>query len=206
MHAIIFQVSIYGHSLGSVLSYDILCHQESLSSSFSIHSLPAECVENEESICAGNQSAQSEKRINQGNGETSNELANVMGCKEDPQSNSMVDDGNNKNLSISVDSSPVLDLQGNSPKTFGDRSLDESCVYYQQTTDSNELHKVSVVKEDAQKVGLGSSSMFSQDGKSPAVNKDVISRIPDGDGKTLAEGVSDKDELINLLRKQVWLG
>ena len=28
------QVSIYGHSLGSVLSYDILCHQENLSSPF----------------------------------------------------------------------------------------------------------------------------------------------------------------------------
>lgn len=29
-----FQVSIYGHSLGSVLSYDILCHQKVLSSPF----------------------------------------------------------------------------------------------------------------------------------------------------------------------------
>ena len=28
------QVSLYGHSLGSVLSYDILCHQENLSSPF----------------------------------------------------------------------------------------------------------------------------------------------------------------------------
>ncbi|MFS7916923.1 hypothetical protein Hanom_Chr03g00183041 [Helianthus anomalus] len=28
------QVSLYGHSLGSVLSYDILCHQETLSSPF----------------------------------------------------------------------------------------------------------------------------------------------------------------------------
>lgn len=30
----ILQVSIYGHSLGSVLSYDILCHQETLTSPF----------------------------------------------------------------------------------------------------------------------------------------------------------------------------
>lgn len=28
------QVSLYGHSLGSVLSYDILCHQETLTSPF----------------------------------------------------------------------------------------------------------------------------------------------------------------------------
>ncbi|XP_027094564.1 phospholipase SGR2-like isoform X2 [Coffea arabica] len=33
------KVSIYGHSLGSVLSYDILCHQETLSSPF-----PMECM------------------------------------------------------------------------------------------------------------------------------------------------------------------
>lgn len=35
------QVSLYGHSLGSVLSYDILCHQDSLSSPF-----PADWVYN----------------------------------------------------------------------------------------------------------------------------------------------------------------
>lgn len=28
------QISLYGHSLGSVLSYDILCHQETLTSPF----------------------------------------------------------------------------------------------------------------------------------------------------------------------------
>ncbi|GAB2268432.1 hypothetical protein Dimus_003393 [Dionaea muscipula] len=33
------KVSIYGHSLGSVLSYDILCHQENLSSPFPMDSV-----------------------------------------------------------------------------------------------------------------------------------------------------------------------
>eukprot|EP00250_Pteridium_aquilinum_P016381 c23078_g1_i1 orf=201-2801(-) len=33
------KVSIYGHSLGSVLSFDILCHQTKLTSSFPIHQL-----------------------------------------------------------------------------------------------------------------------------------------------------------------------
>ncbi|XP_019058038.1 PREDICTED: phospholipase SGR2-like isoform X2 [Tarenaya hassleriana] len=36
---ICLQVSIYGHSLGSVLSYDILCHQENSSSPFSMNSI-----------------------------------------------------------------------------------------------------------------------------------------------------------------------
>ncbi|PKA55077.1 hypothetical protein AXF42_Ash003714 [Apostasia shenzhenica] len=33
------KVSLYGHSLGSVLSYDILCHQECLTSHFPMHSV-----------------------------------------------------------------------------------------------------------------------------------------------------------------------
>ncbi|GAB2219642.1 hypothetical protein Droror1_Dr00007279 [Drosera rotundifolia] len=33
------KVSVYGHSLGSVLSYDILCHQENLSSAFPMDSM-----------------------------------------------------------------------------------------------------------------------------------------------------------------------
>ncbi|GLT93880.1 hypothetical protein SLE2022_116500 [Rubroshorea leprosula] len=42
------KVSIYGHSLGSVLSYDILCHQESLSSPFPMDSVYKEHSRNVE--------------------------------------------------------------------------------------------------------------------------------------------------------------
>lgn len=44
------QVSLYGHSLGSVLSYDILCHQESLSSSFPVDWVYKEQVNEEKSF------------------------------------------------------------------------------------------------------------------------------------------------------------
>ncbi|XP_059449529.1 phospholipase SGR2 isoform X2 [Corylus avellana] len=43
------KVSIYGHSLGSVLSYDILCHQENLSSPFPMDWMYKEHDSNEES-------------------------------------------------------------------------------------------------------------------------------------------------------------
>ncbi|XP_007019888.2 PREDICTED: phospholipase SGR2 isoform X1 [Theobroma cacao] len=55
------KVSIYGHSLGSVLSYDILCHQENLSSPFPMewiyekHSKDVECspdMNNQSSKCS----------------------------------------------------------------------------------------------------------------------------------------------------------
>ncbi|KAJ8759326.1 hypothetical protein K2173_006846 [Erythroxylum novogranatense] len=43
------KVSIYGHSLGSVLSYDILCHQGDLSSPFPMDSIHKESTKNAES-------------------------------------------------------------------------------------------------------------------------------------------------------------
>lgn len=63
----LIQVSIYGHSLGSVLSYDILCHQENLSSPF-----PMDCLYQNRSNCeqplehqssTPNHSAESEEKI-----------------------------------------------------------------------------------------------------------------------------------------------
>ncbi|XP_074263973.1 phospholipase SGR2 isoform X2 [Silene latifolia] len=44
------KVSLYGHSLGSVLSYDILCHQEKLSSPFPMDCLFRKQVRDEEPI------------------------------------------------------------------------------------------------------------------------------------------------------------
>lgn len=52
------QVSIYGHSLGSVLSYDILCHQENLSSPFPMDLMYKEHVKGEDfSFDSNNQSS-----------------------------------------------------------------------------------------------------------------------------------------------------
>lgn len=45
----ILQISIYGHSLGSVLSYDILCHQHNLSSPFPMDSVYKKFFPDEES-------------------------------------------------------------------------------------------------------------------------------------------------------------
>lgn len=46
------KVSIYGHSLGSVLSYDILCHQEHLSGPFPMESVLMECGRREPHVDA----------------------------------------------------------------------------------------------------------------------------------------------------------
>ncbi|XP_062107910.1 phospholipase SGR2 isoform X2 [Humulus lupulus] len=48
------KVSIYGHSLGSVLSYDILCHQENLSTPFPMDSMYREHAKGEDFCHDGN--------------------------------------------------------------------------------------------------------------------------------------------------------
>lgn len=50
------KVSIYGHSLGSVLSYDILCHQQNLSSCFPIENINQGAVYNDEPLDHGDYS------------------------------------------------------------------------------------------------------------------------------------------------------
>jgi surfactin synthase thioesterase subunit len=47
------KVSLYGHSLGSVLSYDILCHQESLTSPFPMDSVTFEAVDGQGDVVNG---------------------------------------------------------------------------------------------------------------------------------------------------------
>ncbi|KAJ3691677.1 hypothetical protein LUZ61_020841 [Rhynchospora tenuis] len=47
------KISLYGHSLGSVLSYDILCHQESLSSPFPMDSVTFEPVNDQGEMANG---------------------------------------------------------------------------------------------------------------------------------------------------------
>lgn len=59
------QVSIYGHSLGSVLSYDILCHQENLSSPFPMDSMYKEHAKGEKiSHDSNNQSSMCNTSVN----------------------------------------------------------------------------------------------------------------------------------------------
>ncbi|XP_058090061.1 phospholipase SGR2 isoform X3 [Magnolia sinica] len=202
------KVSIYGHSLGSVLSYDILCHQESLFSPFPMQCLYTECVKNEESVDAANQSTQSENKNLRENGETSNELlGGVDGENLSPHSNKIVQEENTEDHSFTEYPSPTSDVEGDPSKTFGNPSPEEANAYFQQIVESNESNDASSFEEDAQKLAKGSSNMFSQDGKSLDEGTNVSSQVPDGDGDTLvedtSEDISDRDKLITLLMEEV---
>lgn len=48
MVSLCMQVSLYGHSLGSVLTYDILCHQDTLTSAFPVQNVNASIMRNDD--------------------------------------------------------------------------------------------------------------------------------------------------------------
>lgn len=48
MVSLCMQVSLYGHSLGSVLTYDILCHQDTLTSAFPVQNVNASIMPNDD--------------------------------------------------------------------------------------------------------------------------------------------------------------
>ncbi|KAK3021855.1 hypothetical protein RJ639_047863 [Escallonia herrerae] len=76
------KVSLYGHSLGSVLSYDILCHQETLSSPFPMDWMYKEHTNNEKSSPnIGNQTSRCNSTSDLGNKNFSvnNEIEGMVG-------------------------------------------------------------------------------------------------------------------------------
>lgn len=105
MQAIILQVSIYGHSLGSVLSYDILCHQENLCSSHSTDSVYMECSEKEAQVDATCQLVSS-------NNEMSDKIASAM-IEENsiPDTYSVVHAVDPEDLYITVNPIATVDLR-----------------------------------------------------------------------------------------------
>lgn len=82
---IILQVSIYGHSLGSVLSYDILCHQETLYSPFPLEWMYKKQKRNEVSCPIENDFTSSNNPISSFSDESSEKVeSESMGSLVDP--------------------------------------------------------------------------------------------------------------------------
>ncbi|KAF7134374.1 hypothetical protein RHSIM_Rhsim08G0116000 [Rhododendron simsii] len=81
------KVSLYGHSLGSVLSYDIICHQENLSSPFPMEWMYKEHPANEEtsSPTLNNQSADCNFKSTQNKnvGSLNNQTTGMVGPSEE---------------------------------------------------------------------------------------------------------------------------
>lgn len=82
---LIMKVSIYGHSLGSVLSYDILCHQENLTSPFPLEWMYKKQGRSEVPCSIRNDLTSSNNPVSSSSDESSENVENEsMGSPVDP--------------------------------------------------------------------------------------------------------------------------
>lgn len=183
------QISIYGHSLGSVLSYDILCHQENLTAPFhmisehdirdkdnqsrvdsDIHSQVSSCNQNTEHQTDKINDANTEHQTN-----TCSSMINpsVVDCEDSrdekyvltrSSTSSLLDEASSSNKGKHVSSISVL----------GEDGLDLECETYPE------------LMIDEMDSTLTNASLY-DDAQSAVRNNDDL----------------DKDKLIALLKKEV---
>ncbi|XP_043719864.1 phospholipase SGR2 isoform X2 [Telopea speciosissima] len=197
------KVSIYGHSLGSVLSYDILCHQENISSPVPMDLMFKEHVIHEESPSdAINQSSKTASVINLMDVDSTvndESLKGLVGTiKEETllsQLNALVnkEDGT-RDSSITVDSSPILDSEDLSPTSF------DQSQHLTEGTDTKQ--QMSSLVENGQEPRQSSSDMLLEEGNC-LDSTTSRSRYLENANEIVPEDSCDKDKLIELLRIEV---
>ncbi|KAL7113751.1 hypothetical protein ACP275_04G078800 [Erythranthe tilingii] len=130
------KVSIYGHSLGSVLSYDILCHQETLYSPFPMNWMYKEHKKGEAPNCVGNNLTSSSNSVsNFGNESSENiEIENTLSHVDYPD----------------VFEEPVEDaFKPPSPPASSESDVSTTTeIGYQQTIDTSSLDENTIESFD----------------------------------------------------------
>ncbi|KAJ4713806.1 phospholipase SGR2 [Melia azedarach] len=187
------KVSIYGHSLGSVLSYDILCHQENLSSPFPMDSMYKEHDGNEESSQdMNNQPSACDPSTN-----LQNDISTAMDDTAD-KVNPVDED------TMSVQSTQLVHEEGHSediPQIIGP-----------VRSDSDELTATAMDAgqtgdKDPHEMVHGSSATFSPDKSGLDEATSTISGVLSGGMEKMTQEVcvdtSEKDKTINLLREEI---
>ncbi|XP_068647441.1 phospholipase SGR2 [Aristolochia californica] len=171
------KVSIYGHSLGSVLSYDILCHQESLSSPFPMESMYKK-------LWKGN-----EPQTDEVNQFAESTLPTHLGSKT-----ASINGG------ASMESNPIPCSQ---PTVFEEEQANNS---FQIATDSHQLIDIPPEDDRCHSVGHSSPHSL-QGCLSSDLGTNVECQNPDGGENVVDDGMSKDDEnknkQISLLRDEV---
>ncbi|KAL4184094.1 hypothetical protein AMTRI_Chr11g101630 [Amborella trichopoda] len=198
------KVSIYGHSLGSVLSYDILCHQESLSSPFPMEYISNASVENEGLPAdASNQAAQFSNMLNLdettgiGNDGRLSETIDSANREDNPSSlpESFVNlEGDSTLFSAHSESSLTLDVGSGLPGSCGSHpEIEENFhVSRQQTLDTEQQNVASLLEEDTLENVEGMGDMSDRSAK--VLCTKLVDR-PEDNG--------DKDKLMAMLKDEV---
>ncbi|KAL9432382.1 hypothetical protein AB3S75_027419 [Citrus x aurantiifolia] len=184
------KVSIYGHSLGSVLSYDILCHQENLSSPF-----PMDCLYKER---AGSEESSPDMNNQPSRCNSSTNLENNI--------STMMNDTREKVNPADEDTMTVQSTQ----VTHKGNSEDLSPIMGPVMSDSGDITATAMVSEqigdkDVQEMVHGSSdTFFAQNG---GLNEATYKDFGVKDMEKMIEedclNTSDKDKTINLLIEEI---
>ncbi|GAY62511.1 hypothetical protein CUMW_218370 [Citrus unshiu] len=184
------KVSIYGHSLGSVLSYDILCHQENLSSPF-----PMDCLYKEH---AGSEESSPDMNNQPSRCNSSTNLENNI--------STMMNDTREKVNPADEDTMTVQSTQ----VTHKGNSEDLSPIMGPVMSDSGDITATAMVSEqigdkDVQEMVHGSSdTFFAQNG---GLNEATYKDFGVKDMEKMIEedclNTSDKDKTINLLIEEI---
>lgn len=179
------QVSIYGHSLGSVLSYDILCHQEFSSAPFPVDYMNMEVSSDEGHIAKSPDTVTAHESVMK-----EQDTSSISGHSCADNVNDVVDEGSTRTgPSCTEDTTlPTCALE-NSPKLTTDAlptAVDGEQIEVEKQVDN---HKIACSEEG------DNSSVRAKD-----IDSCIISRSAEG----VHADVPDKDTLISSLKEEVW--
>ncbi|WVZ95480.1 hypothetical protein U9M48_041240 [Paspalum notatum var. saurae] len=177
------KVSLYGHSLGSVLSYDILCHQESLSAPFPTEYLNMECTSDR------SQGAKSANEVAEHDSDTKDHNTSTLGHSFADSVNGIVDEDRTQTDTSHVDSALPSCVLENSPNN-DDTVASSGTVDADQHEEENKIEKHNTVYTEEGTI----STVSTTDAEGSSISKSA---------EEVHEEVLDKDKLIYSLEEEV---
>lgn len=177
------KVSLYGHSLGSVLSYDILCHQESLWAPFPTEYLNMECTSDQ------SQEARSVNEAAVHDSSTKDHDTSTLEHSSADSVNGIVDEDSTKIETSHMGSVLPSCVLENSPNT-DDTAVSPGTVDADHHEEENKVENHQAV--------------YAEEGTISALStKDAEGCSISGSGEEFHEEVLDKDKLISSLEEEV---
>lgn len=202
------KVSIYGHSLGSVLSYDILCHQECLSSPFPMESVLMERVPEKEyevdtsyQAFEPNSAMISQSDENSINGADLEQLAcTVVEGSSMSHPCNMVNELNSLDLSADL----IEDSSNNNGILYPIEESDDSIP---RNITEKQRSDMLTLKEAGKEFGQHSGGTFNAEERYSNASPTTGNEDSKGDevkvAGVMSKDIIDKDKLISLLEEEV---
>ncbi|XP_050123981.1 phospholipase SGR2-like isoform X1 [Malus sylvestris] len=183
------KVSIYGHSLGSVLSYDILCHQENLSSPFPMDWAFKEHARDGKSSPDNQSTYNTPTNLGDAIAFVNNQTDDTMGS---------IHDGN-----MSAQPTLLIHEDGNAEDALNvvGRNTSDSNEFVARSMDSKQPHGDKYVNESVCK----SNDMLKCDGLDETRTINCGVRVDGADDvvEKVCEETSNKDQVVKLLREEI---